>query len=233
MTDPYHGGVDEILANTVLFAGLRPDAALTLEKVAQRRRLERGEVVFRLGDLGTSMYVIIRGKIGMTRPAGADRDSLLSVLGPGDLLGELTLFDPAPRKATATALTDLELAEFTASAVRHWLQEEPDAAWHFLQLLARRVRRINDALENLLHGHIPHRVARMLLDLAAKFGTPTSEGVRVDHGLTQEQLAHYVGASRESVNKSLSELASRGVVRLEPRCLVILDITKLTHKANA
>jgi CRP-like cAMP-binding protein len=210
MSDPYHGGVDEILTNTVLFAGLRPDAALTLEKVAQWRRLERGEVVFRLGDLGTSMYVIIRGKIGMTRPAGADRDSLLSVLGPGDLLGEFTLFDPAPRKATATALTDLELAEFTASAVRHWLQEEPDAAWHFLQLLA-----------------------RVLLDLAAKFGTPTSEGVRVDHGLTQEQLAHYVGASRESVYKSLSELASRGVVRLEPRCLVILDIAKLTHKANA
>ena len=233
MNDTYHYGVDEILANTVLFAGLRPDAALTLETVAQRRHLERGEVVFRLGDIGTSMYVITRGKIGMTRPAGTDRDSLLAVLGPGDLLGELTLFDPAPRRATATALTDLDLAEFTASAVRSWLQEEPDVAWHFLQLLARRVRRVNDAMENLLHGHIPLRVARMLLDLATKFGTPTLEGIRVNHGLTQEQLAHCVGASRESVNKSLSELANRGVVRLDLRSLVILDIAKLTHKAHA
>jgi len=178
------------------------------------------------------MYVVLSGKVCVTRPAGHGRDNLLTLLAPGDLFGELTLFDPGPRRATATALSDVVAIEFTSAAVRNWLEAETDGAWHFLGLLARRVRRTNDALDTLLYGDIPRRVARALLDLAARFGQLTSEGVRVNHDLTQEQLAHFVGASRESVNKSLSDLAGRGVVRLEQRGLVVLDEARLRRKAN-
>jgi CRP/FNR family cyclic AMP-dependent transcriptional regulator len=75
-------------------------------------------------------------------------------------------------------------------------------------------------------------VARMLLDMAGRFGDPTPDGVRVHHDLTQEQLAQHVGASRESVNKALSELANRGVIRLESKSVVILDMQKLQRKAT-
>jgi len=148
------------------------------------------------------MYVILHGKVRMTRPADPGRDNLLTLLGPGDLFGELTLFDPSPRKATATAITDVELAEFTASAMKSWLAAEPDAAWHFLRLLARRLRRVNDTLENLLYGDVPRRVARTLLDMAGRFGEPVPDGTRVHHDLTQEQLAQHVGAfGRASIRR--------------------------------
>ena len=123
--------MDEVLAGTVLFQGLPTDAAERLAKVAELRKVKLGEVIFRKGEPGASMYVILHGKVRMTRPADPGRDNLLTLLGPGDLFGELTLFDPAPRKATATAITDVELAEFTASAMKSWLAAEPDAAWHF------------------------------------------------------------------------------------------------------
>ena len=86
--------MDEILAGTVLFKGLPPDAAEHLSEVAERRQVPRGDVVFRQGEPGASMYVILRGKVRVTRPAGLGRENLLTLLGPGDLLGELTLFDP-------------------------------------------------------------------------------------------------------------------------------------------
>jgi CRP/FNR family transcriptional regulator len=178
------------------------------------------------------MYVILRGKVRVSRPADPGRENLLTLLGPGDLFGELTLFDPAPRKATATAITDVSLAEFTASAMQAWLAAEPEASWHFLRLMARRLRRVNDALENLLYGDVPRRVIRTLIDMAARFGDQIPDGIRVHHDLTQEQLAQHVGASRESVNKALSELAARGIIRLEPKSVVILDMNRLRRKSS-
>ena len=224
--------MDQVLAGTVLFQGLPADAAERLSTVARCREIERGAVIFRQGEPGASMYVVLRGKVRVTRPADPGRDNLLTLLGPGDLFGELTLFDPAPRKATATAITDVEIAEFTAVAMKEWLAAEPEAAWHFLRLLARRLRRVNDTLENLLFGDVPRRVARTLLDMAQRFGDPVPDGVRVHHDLTQEQLAQHVGASRESVNKALSELAARSIVRLEPKTVVILDVERLRRKSG-
>lgn len=223
--------IDETLTQTV-FAGLEPEVARRMALTGEQHRVARGEVVFTIGDRGASMYVITRGKVAMTRPAGEGRDNLLTVLGPGDLFGELTVFDPQPRQATATALAEAELVEFTDTCVRRWFRDEPDASWHFLTLLARRVRRTNDALENLLFSDIPRRVAGALLDLADKFGRDTLEGLRVDHDLTQEQLAHHIGASRESVNKALAVLATRGIIRLEPRSLVIVDVAQLRRKTT-
>lgn len=223
--------VDEALLSSI-FAGLEPDAAERMAGTGEWHTLPRGRVVFTVGDRGESMYVIVKGKVAMTRSAGEGRDNLLAVLGPGDLFGELTVFDPQPRLATARTLSDSVLVEFTADCVRRWLRDEPDAAWRFLTILARRVRRGNDALENLLFSDIPRRVAHALLDLADKFGRPTIEGIRVDHDLTQEQLAHHIGASRESVNKALSVLATRGVIRLEPRAVILVDEPLLRRRTT-
>jgi CRP/FNR family transcriptional regulator, cyclic AMP receptor protein len=222
----------EILSRTALFVGLGQDAAERLIAESQRRSVPRDRTIFVQGDPGDALYVILRGKVRIGRPAGPSRENLLTLLGPGDFFGELTLFDPSPRRATATAVTDVELSLFTAPVMRNWLQDQPEAAWHFLQLMARRLRRTNDALENLLFADVPRRVARALMDMASRFGDVTAEGVRVHHELTQEQLAQYVGASRESVNKALSDLANRGVIRLEPRTVVIIDPARLRRKAS-
>ncbi len=225
-------GADETFAGAALFHGLDPAAAARLAAIAERHHVERDAVIFRRGEVGAAMYVILRGKVRIGRPAGPDRENLLTLLGPGELLGELTLFDPAPRKATATALTEVDLAVFTYTAVRDWVANEPGAAWHFLQLMARRLRRTNDALENLLFADVPRRVARTLLTMARQFGDQTSEGIRVNHDLTQEQMAQHIGASRESVNKVLSELAGRLIIRRELRSVVILDVERLKRKAS-
>ena len=101
-----------------------------------------------------------------------------------------------------------------------------------LRALAQRLRRTNTALADLVFSDVPGRVAKALLDLADRFGSPTDDGVHVPHDLTQEELAQLVGASRETVNKSLAEFVSRGWIRLEGRAVTLLDVDRLRRRAR-
>ena len=169
-------------------------------------------------------------KLGRT--AGDGRENLLAVMGPGEMFGELSLFDPGPRTATATAVTDTTLIGLGNADLQPWLTAHPEVATQLLAALARRLRRTNEAMADLVFSDVPGRVAKALLDLARRFGVPTEDGVRVTHDLTQEELAQLVGASRETVNKALADFAGRGFLRLEGRAVVILDLERLTRRAG-
>ncbi|MDR2374388.1 MAG: Crp/Fnr family transcriptional regulator [Bifidobacteriaceae bacterium] len=214
-----------------LFAGIDHDQAQRLRCLMVALRLDRGAVLFREGDEGDRLYLIQSGMIKLGRTAPDGRENLVAVLGRGEFIGELTLFDPGPRTATATAVTESELLELSHDAVGEWLEENPAASKHLLQELAHRLRRTNEAVTDLIFADVPGRVAKALLDLADRFGTNTADGVHVTHGLTQEELAHLVGASRETVNKALAEFIARNWIRLEGRSVHILDVERLARRA--
>ena len=122
--------------------------------------------------------------------ASADgRENLLAVLGPGEVVGELTLFDPGPRSTTATAVAPTELLTLEHSQLMGFIESHPTLAKDMLRALAQRLRRTNTALADLVFSDVPGRVAKALLDLADRFGSTTEDGVHVPHDLTQEELA--------------------------------------------
>ena len=172
------------------------------------------------------------GKIKLGHAAPDGRETLLAVMGPGDMFGELSLFDPGPRTATATALTDTVLLGLHHQALRPWLTGRPEVAEALLQALAQRVRRVNDNLSELVFSDVPGRVAKALLDLGEKFGESRADGLFVEHDLTQEELAQLVGASRETVNKALADFVARGWIRLESRSVTITDLERLQRRAR-
>ena len=108
----------------------------------------------------------------------------------------------------------------------------PEIAEQLLRVLARRLRRTNDTLADLIFTDVPGRVAKELLQLAQRFGSREGGGLRVTHDLTQEELAQLVGASRETVNKALADFAHRGWLRLEGKTVVILDPERLRRRAR-
>ena len=124
------------------------------------------------------------------------------------MFGELSLFDPGPRTATATAVTATTLSGLGNDALDPLLSQRPEVAGRLLAALARRLRRTNEAMADLIFSDVPGRVAKALLDLAQRFGVETEDGLRVTHDLTQEELAQLVGASRETVNKALADFAA-------------------------
>jgi len=215
-----------------LFAALDDDATESLRARMQQVQLARAEVLFAEGDQGDRLYVILEGKIKLGRTKSDGRESLLAVLGPGEMFGELSLFDPGPRTATATSVGDSVLIGLGHEAIQPWLLQHPQVAFTLLNALARRLRRTNDSLADLVFSDVPGRVAKALLDLSTRFGRPTDGGLLVAHELTQEELAQLVGASRETVNKALADFAGRGWLRLEARAVVLLDVERLRHRSR-
>jgi CRP-like cAMP-binding protein len=223
---------DEGLSKAPLFAALDDDASAALRATMNEVNVPRGQTLFDEGDPGDRLYVVTHGKIKLGRTSPDGRENLLAVLGPGEMFGELSLFDPGPRTATATAVTDSTLIGLGHDDLQPWLTGRPEVAAQLLGALARRLRRTNEAMADLVFSDVPGRVAKQLLDLARRFGVPTDDGVRVTHDLTQEELAQLVGASRETVNKALADFASRGFLRLEARAVVILDVERLSRRAG-
>jgi CRP/FNR family transcriptional regulator len=224
--------MDGVLATVPLFTALGDDTAAVLASALTTRAVVRGHVVFSEGDTGDRLFIVIEGKVKISRAANDGRENLLTVLGPGEMFGELSLFDPGSRTATATAVTESTLASLDHDDLRPLLLDQPAVAVQLLRALAQRLRRTNEAMADLVFSDVPGRVAKALLDLAEKFGDDESDGVRVRHDLTQEELAQLVGASRETVNKALSDFANRGWLRLEGRTVLLLDRERLARRAR-
>ena len=224
--------MDDALMQAPLFVALDAEAAAALRASMSETRLGRGDVVFAEGEPGNRMYVVLDGKVKLGHASVDGRESLLAVLGPGEMFGELSLFDPGPRTATATAITDAVVLGLGHESLRPWLAGRPEVAEALLQALAQRLRRTNEAMGDLVFSDVPGRVAKALLDLADKFGQPGPDGVLVHHDLTQEELAQLVGASRETVNKALADFAQRGWIQVDQREVLLLDMERLSKRAR-
>jgi len=221
-----------VVLTAPLFVDMDPENSRALIASMSVVSFGRGEVLFHEGESGDQLFVIRTGKIKLGRRSGDGRENLLSVQGPGEMFGELSLFDPGPRTATATVVADATLLELAHTDLIAWLQAHPTVAVHLLKALAHRLRRTNEALADLVFSDVPGRVAKALLDLSTRFGEPVDEGIRVAHDLTQEELAQLVGASRETVNKALADFAARGWVRREGRAVVLLDVDRLERRSR-
>jgi CRP/FNR family transcriptional regulator, cyclic AMP receptor protein len=223
---------EDMLRRAPLFEALDEDETKALRAGVTDVALARGERLFDEDDDGDRLFVVLEGKIKLTRASADGRENLISLVGPGEMFGELSLFDPRPRTMSASAVTDVRLAALAHDDLRSWLTGHPDVAMHLLKALARRLRRTNEVMSDLVFTDVPGRVAKALLDLAARFGTEQDEGVQVNHDLTQEELAQLVGASRETVNKALADFVARGWIQLHPKSVLLLDPDRLRKRAR-
>jgi CRP-like cAMP-binding protein len=224
--------IDTEVRKAPLFIALDDESARVLRASMDELRLTRGKVLFSEGDQGDRLYVIVEGKMKLGTVSNDGRENLLSILGPGDMFGELSLFDLGPRASTATAVTDTRLLALKNDDLQQLLRNRPEVAFHLLKSLAQRLRRTASIVEDLVFSDVPGRVAKALLQLAHRFGSQNDEGIHVNHDLTQEELAQLVGASRETVNKALADFAGRNWLRLEARAVTILDEERLAKRAK-
>jgi CRP/FNR family cyclic AMP-dependent transcriptional regulator len=224
--------VDEILSRAGIFQGVEPSAVSALTQQLQPVEFPRGHTVFAQGEPGDRLYIIISGKVKIGHRSPDGQESLLTILGPSDMFGEMSLFDPGPRTASATTITEVRAVSMDRDALRTWIADRPEIAEQLLRVLARRLRRTNNNLADLIFTDVPGRVAKQLLALAQRFGTQEDGTLRVTHDLTQEEIAQLVGASRETVNKALAEFAQRGWIRVDGKTVWICDSERLARRAK-
>ena len=220
------------LENTLLFAPLSPRHLASITQQARRRTFRRGETIFRHGDVGNALYFLESGRVKIVVTSEQGEEVLLAVLGPGEVFGELSVFDGLPRSATVVVLEDAVALALERDTLQEFLRREPEVALHLLSVLSRRLRTGDTMVEDCAFLDVPGRLAKKLLDLAEQHGHPTSEGLEIELRLTQRELAGMVAASRESVNKHLAYFRQKGLVRLQHGHLVIRKPEELARRAR-
>ena len=232
MPTPKEINDENVVRKAPLFSALDDAASATLRESMRAEKVSKGNTLFKEGDAGDRLFVVVEGKLKLGTTSTDGRENLLTILGPGDMFGELSLFDPGPRTATATAVTDARLLSLSNDKVIGWVTQHPNVSLQLLGRLSQRLRRSNEVLADLVFSDVPGRVAKAIMDLGTRFGVTKDDGLHVNHDLTQEELAQLVGASRETVNKALADFAGRGWVRLEPRAFVVLDLERLLKRGR-
>lgn len=221
------------LRQAALFRGVAGPDVDALCRRFEFARAVAGDTIYAQGELGHGLYVLVSGKVKLTRATNDGRHHLVAVLGPGEQFGELAVFDPGPHTAAAVTLTDVVVARVPARAVREWVAARPYIAERLLHVLARRLRRTNSVLSDQIFIDVPGRLASHLLYLARRFGVRMHTGIYVEHGLTQLELGQLIGCSREQANKALADFAGRGWIRADAKTITIIDQQGLMNRARA
>ncbi len=147
--------MDEILRRAGLFQGVDPESVEALASEFEVIDAPRGTTLFNEGEPGESLFIVLSGKVKLGRRSSDGRENLVAVMGPSDQFGELSLFDPGPRTATATVVTDARVARLPKQALQKWVQDRPQIALQLLRVVARRLRRTNTMLADLIFVDVP------------------------------------------------------------------------------
>jgi CRP-like cAMP-binding protein len=219
----------EVLRQVPLFSRLSEADLEGFAPVLRERRVGRGAVIMMQGERGDALYLLAEGQVKVVLIGEDGREVILSVLGPGSFFGEMALLDDEPRSAHVVVMEDSLLLILRREDFQARLRSSPDVSLALLRELSQRLRRADDRIGNLALRDVNGRIAHLLLELAHEEG---GEGDRITRRLTHATIAQMVGASRETVSRTLSTLTAAGVVRMTRREIVLVDKEPLRRAAQ-
>jgi CRP-like cAMP-binding protein len=202
---------------------LTPEEHRAFLRLGRRRRFRGGAILFREGDRSSGLLAIISGRAKVSSFTDEGKEVVVTIRGTGELLGEDFAIDGEPRSASGTALGPVEALEVGIEPFTEFLQQYPRVGLVLLRMVNRRLREAT-------RWHIVHRshdltarIAARLVDLADRYGEVSGSRVRILVPLTQEELAAWVGVSREAVSMALRALRERGWIETHRRGVTVLD----------
>jgi CRP-like cAMP-binding protein len=218
-----------MLRNVPLFAGLSDQELEVLADSLGKRTFGKGMIIFHRDSPGQTLYIIESGKVRIFILSESGREISVNIYGPGDVFGELALLDGLPRSAGAIALEKtVTLTLHRDDFLRH-LEAYPRMAKSIMEVLSTRLRYTTAYAESLAFLDVYGRVAAKLLELADRYGVQ-KEGIEIELRLTQAELASWVAATRESVNKVLGTFRDQGLIKVEGQRITILDRRELKRR---
>lgn len=203
-----------------------------LRRLGRTRRLSRGVTLFSEGDRSDSVAYVLGGRVKVSYHTRTGDEVVLALHGPGQLLGELSVIDGSPRSASVVALEPVDVLLVPASTFRRFLTAHPDVMLRLLELLAERLRDADRKRVEFGSHDVVGRVAARLSELTERYGVAGDGIVDVELPLTQDELAAWVGASREGVSKALRVLRDRGVIATGRRRIVVHDRDELARRGG-
>jgi CRP/FNR family cyclic AMP-dependent transcriptional regulator len=221
----------EILLKQVpLFRSLRPEDSRHIAELLQKHILRKGEVLFRNGEEGHSLYMITSGKIKIVRQSRDGGEMILAVISSGDFCGEMALLDGMPRSADAVAVEETHLYGLNRKDFLAYVMKNETAVKAILFALSKRLRKADDFLEDIFFLNVAARLSKKLVELAVSNGIREDGNGPIKLSVTQKDLAGMIGATRESVNKELRVLREKNLVSLSGNAILIQDVEALKKR---
>lgn len=202
----------DVLAATPIFASLPAAELAALAKLAVEQQVRRDAAVVRRGDAGSSLMILVAGRLRAGSTSAEGREVTLGVMQAGAVLGEIALLDGQPRSLDVTAMVDSTLLVVERRDFLPFLTARPALMLRLMELLCDRVRRASKAYEDVALAPLSARLARLLLGLADEHGAPGPQGIRIRLRLSQRDMSAQVAATRERVNKQLRQWHEAGVL---------------------
>lgn len=226
MISPIH-----VLKRIPLFASLSEADHLKLIRLLRREKLRKGEILFRQGDEGRTLYLILQGRIRISLSGRTDTVTL-AILGQGDFFGEMALLDGLPRSADAEALENSHLYALNRNDFLSFLAENQKAVREVLSSISLRLRNADNLYAEMCFLKVSVRLARRLVELSEQQPPDEKKPGEWRLKISQRELGNILGVSRESINKELKRLRERGIVSTSRNHIRIHDLASLKRKAS-
>lgn len=213
----------QFLRRVPIFGALNDDSMQRIASIMLEKSYSRKSIVFHEGDHGDTLYIIKAGRVKIAKVAIDGREKTLTIMQPGDFFGEMAIFDNLPRSATAEAIdNDVRLFGLNKKDFERLVHEYPSIALRIMKDLTRRIRQINQQIEDLAFKDVHGRVSSTLFQLLE-----TEEKIRGQQlnylRMTHQDLANMVGSSRETVTRALNRLQNEGIISISHQQIEILD----------
>ncbi len=186
-----------------------------------------GEEIFAKDSAGSSMMLVLRGRVKVRSVSTAGKEIALNIISTGEFVGEIAVLDGGPRTADAVAMTDCEVLVLSRRDFMPILEKNADICLMLIKVLCARLRRTSEQVEDLLFRLVKARIAKALLQLSRRSGLPQVEGRLLELHLSQSELGTIVGSTRESVNHQLTDWEEKGIVELKKELVIIHDAAAL------
>jgi CRP/FNR family transcriptional regulator/CRP/FNR family cyclic AMP-dependent transcriptional regulator len=211
----------ELLRTIPIFSELGEEEFARLARVATRRRYPKDTVVFFENEQGDSLFMILEGRVKVTILGDDGREIILSVLGPGDFFGEMSLLDNEPRSATAIAMEDSELLSILRADFQGVIAGDTSTILALVKSLTGRLRRANHQISTLALLDVYGRVARVILDMAREEGRRLKDGRISFRRATHQEIANRIGTTRETVTRMFKDLERQGLIQVDGKEIVL------------
>ncbi|HKY36165.1 MAG TPA: Crp/Fnr family transcriptional regulator [Polyangiaceae bacterium] len=225
----------QLLRSIPLFAELTAEQLAKVAALVEVRAYPARKVVVSQGEPAAALFGIVHGRLKVASCGPDGKDTVLGIMAQGEVFGEVALLDGGVRSATCTTIEPCELLVVERAQFMELLESSPNIAVKLLHVLAQRLRRLSQRSEDAAFLDVPSRLARSLLDLATRFGerqrAPASD-ISIALRLSQQELGDLVGATRESVNKHLSDWTRQGILKVRDGRMVISDIDSVRRIAR-
>ncbi len=212
----------DIIRRVPLFATLSDDEFKAIEQVFIVRSYLKNQVIFLEEETGNYMYIVLSGKVKVTKSTPGGKDNILAIHQAGDFFGEMALLDGKTSPATVSAMEDCRIASIGSNDFHRCLMRNEKVVMQIIQVLCARLRSVWGQIQALTYSNAESRIRAGLLQLAKKHGVRDSRGIIINLKITHQEIAEMVGTSRETVTRTLARLQKSCIIEVDHRRLILL-----------